>query len=204
MRSYLLRTPTFAARLFPHATWSLGSQYNKINLSIDDGPDPSSTPYILDQLALHDIKVTFFILGKQVEKYPSLYQEIKAQGHQIGSHGYDHLNGWKTPTKEYVLNALKGAEVVSSKLFRPPYGKLSPKQYQLLYPQLKIVMWSLMSGDFDPKVDIKTHNQRIHRHTSAGDIIVMHDQARSVSLIKEALPVLIELTDANNWKTSLI
>jgi len=147
---YLVRSPWWLKRLYPGRVWDIKSSANSIYLSFDDGPEPAITSFVLDELAKYDAKATFFCIGKNVVQHPELFGRILAEGHAVGNHSFDHLDGWKTKDAVYVDNVLKAKEYINSDLFRPPYGKLSRRQQkQLAKLGFKTIMWNVLSGDFD-------------------------------------------------------
>ena len=188
----------------PSARWDLDTRKNEINLSFDDGPDPSSTPQILNLLSKYNIKATFFLLGEQVEAYPSLYKEIKSEGHQIGNHGYKHLDGWKTNSDAYLSNTEKGADITMSTMFRPPYGRMSPSQYLRLDQNHNIIMWSLMPGDFDTQLSPTEFLHRLTTSTQGGDIIVLHNQQHAASLLAVGLQRYVEVIRSQHLSISTL
>ncbi len=120
----MYHTPIIIQKLFPGVIWRIPNSENKVFLTFDDGPDPEGTPRILDILAKYDAKATFFCLGRQVEKYPTLFERILKEGHAVGNHTYSHLNGWTTANEKYFEDIERANEIIGSKLFRPPYGRI--------------------------------------------------------------------------------
>ena len=147
-------------------------------LTFDDGPHPESTPRLLELLARHDARATFFCLGQNVDKYPAIYDSILAAGHSTGNHTWSHPNGWTTSTRRYMEDVDRAAEVINSKLFRPPYGRLTPGQYRQLKKKYNIIMWTRMFADYHPRFNPTTTNLQDIR---PGDILVMHDKPDTVS-----------------------
>ena len=143
-----------------------------VYLTFDDGPHPESTPRLLELLARHEAKATFFCLGKNVEKYPGLYDQIIAAGHSTGNHTWSHPNGWTTSTLRYLADVDRAAGVIDSKLFRPPYGRLTPGQYRQLKKRYNIIMWTRLFPDYNPNFNPSTTNLA---GLNPGDILVMHD-----------------------------
>lgn len=178
---YLIRPPKIYQWLFKEAVFRKNAQQKTVYLTFDDGPHPEATPYVLSILALHEIKATFFVLGKNAQKHPELIKQLKEQGHQIGNHGMDHLNGWATRTDEYVKNAALGKQLTGSCLFRPPYGKLTFPQYRKLVKTEKIVFWDVISGDFDHKIDEQKVINNVLKNTRNGSVIVMHDSKKAMN-----------------------
>jgi len=172
---------------------------DKVYLTFDDGPVPEATPWVLDQLATYGAKGTFFCIGNNVRKYPDIYDRILAEGHTVGNHTYNHSNGWKTPTRQYIAGVAAAAAVIDSKLFRPPYGKLRPRQLKELEADYKVVMWDVLSGDYDPALTAEQCIQNVLRHTKAGSIIVFHDSVKAIDKLTAVLPVVLQHCQENNW-----
>lgn len=174
--------PFPAAIIYPDAIYNIRGSGKKLYLTFDDGPDPESTPRILDILHSHGVKATFFCTGNRVVAAPGLFARIAAEGHRVGNHGYSHLNGLKTPIRDYCADVFKGRDITCSNLFRPPYGRLRVRQYRILERSMKIVFWGLMPYDFDQNLTsagsyaILTHRMR------SGSVIVLHDKSSSTSL----------------------
>jgi len=174
------RLPVIFRLLFPDAIFSLENKsVNSVFLTFDDGPDPGITPDILKILGIHGIKATFFCTGRNIEKYPGLFSEIVAEGHNIGNHGYLHLKGLGTRLPIYIENAEKGAKLTNSTLFRPPYGSISRRQYSLLKRKWKIIFWDLMLYDFDRSFREGGPMSALQRLVRPGSVIVLHDNSRS-------------------------
>jgi peptidoglycan/xylan/chitin deacetylase (PgdA/CDA1 family) len=204
---YLVKTPIFIQKLFPNFIWRLGNVGKKIFLSFDDGPIPEVTPWVLDLLKEYNAKATFFCVGENVEKYPDLLQRLVYEGHCLGNHTYNHLNGWGTENIPYFHNVRRGASTVKSELFRPPYGRLKPRQAQFLQRHYSIVMWDVLSGDFDPAISEEQCFQNVIQHATPGSIVVFHDSLKSWRILEKVLPrVLKYYTDRGyqfeslNWK----
>lgn len=189
---YLIKTPGFVQGLFPGFTWRMPTQAKEIFLTFDDGPVPGTTAWILDTLEQYNAKATFFCVGENVEKNPELFEEIKAHGHKVGNHTYNHLAGWSTDNIEYFHNIRKCAQLVKSDLFRPPYGKMKPSQVQFLERHYKIVMWDILSGDFDEEMTPDRCVQNVVKNVKPGSIVVMHDNYKSFQVLQQALPVILE------------
>ena len=181
----------------------LGHTFNRkiVYLTFDDGPTRNITPIVLEVLACYNAKATFFCLGKNVIESPELLKEIKSAGHAIGNHGYNHLNGWVTPNDIYIENALKGMQLINSNLFRPPYGKITPKQIKKLTSSTKIVLWSNMSMDFDNKFSAEKCLNNVINHIYPGAIIVFHDTEQAADRLVYILPRLLDYLATNNYKT---
>jgi peptidoglycan-N-acetylglucosamine deacetylase len=189
---YLIQTPGFVQNLFPNFTWKIPSQEKVLYLTFDDGPVPEVTPWVLDLLKQFDAQATFFCVGENIEKHPELFQSILDHGHEVGNHTYNHLDGWNTDNVEYFHNVRKGASMVKTNLFRPPYGKIKPKQVQFLQRHYKIVMWDVLSGDFDDEIDPEQCYNNVVSHANPGSIVVFHDSIKSLSNLKESLPRILQ------------
>jgi peptidoglycan/xylan/chitin deacetylase (PgdA/CDA1 family) len=175
-----------------------------VYLTFDDGPTRNITPKVLEILDCYSAKATFFCLGKNVVESPELLIEIKSAGHAIGNHGYNHLSGWVTPNDAYIENAIKGMQLINSNLFRPPYGKITPIQIKKLKSNVKIVIWSIMSMDFDNNLSaVKCLNNLIN-HIYPGAIIVFHDTEQAEDRLFYILPKLLDYLARNNYKTQII
>jgi len=183
---YFKKIPRAIQFLFPSILWSAKGK-KEFKLTFDDGPHPESTPYILDALEKKNIKATFFCLGENLEKYPLLKKQILDNGHLIANHGYNHLSGWSTDTDVYVENALAGATFSGSKLYRPPYGKMTIRQYRLLNRKFQIVLWTYMPGDFDNSISKEVIKKKVKEAYSKDEIIVLHDKPHCLSKILFAI-----------------
>jgi peptidoglycan/xylan/chitin deacetylase (PgdA/CDA1 family) len=188
--------PFFIAGLFyPEALFRLKSSEKQLCLTFDDGPDPESSPEVLDILNKCNVKAMFFCNGRAAEKYPDLIDLIKSKGHLVGNHGYNHLDGWRTTEENYITDTEKAAEHTSSTLFRPPYGRLKLGQYRQLKKQYKIVFWDLMPYDFDKSFNPAECYDLLLKKIRPGSIIVLHDQQFS-SLI----PLLHQFIETANQR----
>ena len=161
---------------------------NGLYLTFDDGPNPETSPVILDILNQYDARATFFCVGENVSKHPEIYDQIIAAGHQVGNHAYNHLKGWETESSEYIENVEKCSEVVKSTLFRPPYGKMKRSQQRVLRRNYNIVMWTVLSRDYDSKVGADICLEKTWKHTRPGAIILFHDHLKTIDKLKVVLP----------------
>ena len=144
-------------------------------LTFDDGPDPVSTPHLLEILRSHDIRAAFFCSGKAAERYPGLMTDIRSEGHIVGNHGYDHIDGWRTSAKEYINNVERAVPFTSGWLFRPPYGHMTPGQYRALSQKFRIILWDIMPYDFDDTLRPARSLQILMSGIRNGSTIVLHD-----------------------------
>ena len=154
MHKYFIKTPWIAKRFFSSYVWSLPAYENVVYLTFDDGPHPTITPWVLDQLKQFGAEATFFCIGNNVEKYPDVYQKVLDEEHAIGNHTYHHLNGWKTDDNKYINDVSAAAQLIQSNLFRPPHGRIRSSQAKRIPGAMKkdhvrIIMWDVLSADFD-------------------------------------------------------
>ncbi|MBS1547368.1 MAG: polysaccharide deacetylase family protein [Bacteroidetes bacterium] len=179
------------AMLDRRVLWHVPTKGNEVFLTFDDGPEPGVTPQVLDILAAHGAKATFFCIGEKVRKYPDLVARIAGEGHSVGHHTWDHADGWRTPAKAYFRSVLRGATEVGGPLFRPPYGHLAPRHAPLLGKRFQVVMWDVMGFDFKPGRTGKACARRVLRRIRPGSIIVLHDNLKSAACVKSALPLIL-------------
>jgi peptidoglycan-N-acetylglucosamine deacetylase len=191
---YLARTPFWLKWLYPKCIWDMPNPYNAVYLSFDDGPHPIATPFVLETLRQYNAKATFFCIGKNVAAYPELYAQILAAGHAVGNHTQHHANGWTTPPQQYLTEIEQAATCINSLLFRPPYGKITRRQLQLINKKLglKTVMWSLLSADFDTNI-AKEKCWQLVQKVKPGDIVVFHDSEKAFANMSYTLPKLLKL-----------
>lgn len=193
MHIFPVRTPAFIKYVFPKLVWNISSSEKELYLTFDDGPTPKISEWILDTLNQYQAKATFFCVGKNVQLYPEIYSQIISEGHTIGNHTYDHLKGWKTTAMEYVKNVKEASSFIDSNLFRPPYGQITPKQSKLLIREgYHVVMWNILSRDWDRKLDKQKCAEIVINNTSSGDIIVFHDSLKAESNMRYALPKVLD------------
>lgn len=189
---YLVKTPQFIQGLFPHCTWKIPVEGKKIFLTFDDGPIPEATPWVVDQLAAFDAKATFFSVGENIVKHPDVHQMVLDNGHSIGNHTFNHLNGWQSENVDYFRNVRHCARVAKTLLFRPPYGKLKPKQAEFLQRHYRIVMWDVLSGDFDQSISSEQCLKNVLSNAKSGSIVVFHDSLKALDKLTYALPRVLE------------
>ncbi len=203
--------PRFIQRLYPERIWAFSRSINAIYLTFDDGPIPEITPWVLNTLHKHNAKATFFCIGDNVQKYPELFKNILSEEHTVGNHTFNHLNGWKANTDEYVKNVLKCQEILNSEsriqnselLFRPPYGKLTSNQAKNLQKNgFKIVMWDIISYDYDASVSEEQCLQNVLKNIKPGSIIVFHDSLKAEKNLRYVLPKVLEYISEKGWRSS--
>ena len=189
---YLVKTPHFIQNLFPNYTWRIPTQEKVLYLTFDDGPIPTVTPWVLEQLEAFQARATFFCVGDNIRKHPEVFEQVVASGHAVGNHTFNHLNGWQTENISYFHNVRHCANMVHSVLFRPPYGRLKPKQAQFLQRHYRIVMWDVLSGDFDPKLSEEQCLANVLNNAENGSIIVFHDSLKAEDKLHYVLPKVLE------------
>jgi peptidoglycan-N-acetylglucosamine deacetylase len=190
---YLAKTPNWVIKLFPKSTWRLPGGEKNIYLTFDDGPHPSITPYVLDELDKYGAKATFFCIGANVSRYPTVYADIIAREHAVGNHTQNHPNGWKTPANEYIKDVLEAKKIIRSGFFRPPYGRITGKQHRSLSEQgFQIIMWSVLSGDFDTRLSHQQCLRNVISNTGKGSIVVFHDSDKAREKLYYSLPQVLK------------
>ncbi|SDX14164.1 Peptidoglycan/xylan/chitin deacetylase, PgdA/CDA1 family [Hydrobacter penzbergensis] len=188
---YLVHTPWWLRALYPKLVWQIPVKEKVLYLSFDDGPHETATPFVLDQLQQYGAKASFFCIGKNVMAHPAIYERIIREGHAVGNHTQHHLNGWKTPDQAYIKDINLAAEHIHSTLFRPPYGRIRRSQYRQLkaaHPNMRVIMWSVLSGDFDTGLSPETGLSYVLQYAKPGSIIVFHDSAKAWDRLQYALP----------------
>lgn len=201
---YLIKTPFWLRWLYPPSlTWKKSNSTKTIYITFDDGPIPEVTPYVLSVLDQYHAKATFFCIGDNVRKNPEIFNAILEKGHSTGNHTFNHLNGWKTADEEYLENYKKCAHYVPSNLFRPPYGRIKRSQIsgmQSLNPGVDIIMWDVLSGDFDQHLSPEKCLKNVLQNTEPGSIIVFHDSVKAFDRLKFVLPRAMEYWSRKGYK----
>jgi len=192
MSMYLAKTPQFFQSLFPNFVWRLPTAEKNIHLTFDDGPVPEVTPWVLDELKKYNAKASFFCVGDNIKKYPEIFQRIIDEGHTVGNHSFNHLSGWATDNISYFHNIRYCASLVNSKYFRPPYGRIKPTQAQFLQRHYKIIMWDVLSGDFDQSISNQQCYKNVMDNAKEGSIVVFHDNVKALQKLKYALPKVLD------------
>lgn len=199
---YLVRTPWWIKRfIYPVYDWNMPAGQKKLYLSFDDGPHPTATPFVLDTLKQYRAKASFFCIGKNVAAYPELYKRVLLEGHAVGNHTQNHLNGWKTGDAAYLANIVEASQYIDSKLFRPPYGRITRFQARQVQKRLglRVVMWSVLSGDFDRQLDPQKCYLNVQKNATDGSIIVFHDSEKAFERMAYALPGVLEYFSARGF-----
>jgi peptidoglycan/xylan/chitin deacetylase (PgdA/CDA1 family) len=178
----------------------MSTEENNIYLTFDDGPHPTITPFVLNALEQYDAKATFFCIGKNVEANRATLMKILNQGHNIGNHTYNHLNGWKTNKEVYIKDVMKAAELIDSKLFRPPYGRISRNQVQHLNKLYNIIMWDVLSSDFDVSLSPQQCLAYVVKNTKPGSVVVFHDSEKAFPRLEYVLPKALQHFTSKGWR----
>ena len=178
--------------LYPRATWRMDKHEKAVYLTFDDGPIPEATPFILETLAEHGIKATFFMVGDNVRKHPELYEKVVAAGHRIGNHTFNHIGGFWHSIHTYSANASKADELLHTDLFRPPHGWMRLDQYFWLGRKYRIVMWDLVTRDYSKWMTAEGVLNNVKRYARNGSIITFHDSLKSIDKLHYALPEAIK------------
>ena len=197
---YLVRTPRLIQNLFPSYTWRVPTEEKVLYITFDDGPIPEITPWVLETLRTFNAKATFFCVGDNVKKNPSVFQQVLAEGHTVGNHTFNHLSGWDTDNIPYFHNIRHCAKLVKSNLFRPPFGRLTPKQTQFLTRHYNIVMWDVLSGDFDESLTNEDCLKNVTSAARRGSIVVFHDSVKAAEKLKFTLPKVLEHYAAKGYR----
>ena len=197
--------------MYPGCVWQGPKENAAIYISFDDGPNPGTTPFILQQLSKYGARATFFCLGKNVDLWPDLYSRILVEGHRVGNHTQHHLNGWKTGTKSYLEDIRQAGNRISSNLFRPPYGRISRSQIRALSGKkdsrgqaFRIIMWDVLSADFDRGITGKKCLENVVRYASPGSIVVFHDSDKAKERMSYALPGVLDHFSSRGYSFGVI
>lgn len=219
MQPYLVKTPKLIQKIFHNYTWCIPTDKNlvmtsdrEIFLTFDDGPHPVITPWVLKILESYGALATFFCVGENMVKYPEIFNKIILQKHSIGNHTFNHLNGWKTSNEDYLNSVLKVEDIIQNlsssktdsyfipnnegenlKLFRPPYGRIKSSQSRILIRNgYKIIMWDVLSGDFNQNINKEKCLNNVLKNTQTGSIVVFHDSQKSYKKMEFVLPKVLD------------
>ncbi len=192
---YLVKTPWWLKKLYSRYSWDIPVSDNSVFLTFDDGPHPQITPFVLDELKKYGAKASFFCIGKNVAAFPDIYARIIEEGHAVGNHTQNHFSGFKTDDEHYVADYLAAGKLIDSQLFRPPYGRIRRSQYRKMAevtPGIKVIMWDVLSGDFDPGLSKEDCLQNVLKNSRPGSVIVFHDSEKAFEKMSFALPHVLE------------
>ncbi|MCX2474735.1 polysaccharide deacetylase family protein [Pedobacter sp. MC2016-05] len=209
---YLIKSPLLLKWYYPSLLWNKSRTEKVIYLTFDDGPIPNVTDFVLKTLKAFNAKATFFCIGDNILKHPEVYARVINEGHAIGNHTFNHLKGWKTDNETYIENILKCQELTQTNLFRPPYGRIKKSQIRSLQfrarswefkasnhsklptenSKLQIIMWDVLSGDFDINLSPEKCFQNVIKHTENGSIVVFHDSLKAFDRLEFTLPRVLK------------
>ncbi len=189
---YLAKSPSALRSLTAELMWKVETTEKVIYLTFDDGPSKEGTRFILDILKEYNAKATFFCIGGNVAKNPALFGEVLSDGHSVGNHTWNHMDGWKFSDFSYFRNIVECGQVVDSNLFRPPYGRIKISQAKSLAKRFKIVMWDVLSGDWDSNTSPEKCLNNVVSNVSSGSIVVFHDSQKAFANMSYALPKALE------------
>ncbi|MBQ5647861.1 MAG: polysaccharide deacetylase family protein [Alistipes sp.] len=198
-----ISTPKFIRNMFPDLIWQIEDDRG-VYITFDDGPTPGVTEWILKTLKKYDAKATFFVLGKNVERYPDLYEKILADGHIVGNHTYSHQKGFRMSLEDYLEDIDFASYSVQSNLFRPPYARITPSQLRAVAQRYKIVMWSIVSRDYNRSISRERCLKGVLPHIKAGAIILFHDSEKAFANMSYALPKTLEQIEQLGLKCKAI
>lgn len=199
-----VRLPGFFTSLFKSAVWRLDETERVVYLTFDDGPIPEITPWVLELLEKEDIKATFFCVGENVQKYPEVYHQILKGGHSVGNHTFNHLQGLDSNDHDFFRNIEKAGEFIDSDLFRPPHGWLKYTQYKFLKNKFRIIMWDLISCDYDRRIKPEKVLKNVTDFVRPGSIITFHDSVKAKNNLMKALPLSIKWMKEQGYRFEAI
>jgi len=209
MRLYPMRTPFIFPMVAPSLIYTK-AKHNTVYLTFDDGPESTTTPWLLNFLKDENIKAGFFCIGKNIKSLPEITRQIVSEGHLLANHSYAHHNGWKTDDDTYIKSVEETEELIqnftgSKQLFRPPYGRIKPAQIKKLQKSgYKIVIWSVIGGDFSKNLDTGYAINYLSTKTKPGDIIVLHDSVKAFENLKKILPPVVKNLKVRGFEFRLL
>jgi peptidoglycan/xylan/chitin deacetylase (PgdA/CDA1 family) len=187
-----VRVPGILKRIYPGLTWNIPGGDRVLHLTFDDGPTPDITDKVLSMLAKADARATFFCIGRNAERHLEILRRITDAGHAVGNHTYSHLKGWYTPNQAYYEDIELASQYVPSDLYRPAYGMITPSQIRYLKRSFHIVLWDVMSYDFDPSTSGEKCLSNVIRYAGPGSVVVFHDSVKASDNLLYALPRVLE------------
>lgn len=189
----------FLRWIYPTALWRMNPTEKSVYLTFDDGPIPEVTPWVLDVLDRYGVKATFFMVGENAAKHPEVFEMVKARGHRIGNHTYNHIGGMRHGISSYVANVDKANELLRTNLFRPPHGWMKWEQFLFVRSSYKVVMWDLVTRDYSTHLNGRDVLLNVRRYARPGSIITFHDSLKSLDKLLYALPRAIEWLQAQGY-----
>jgi peptidoglycan/xylan/chitin deacetylase (PgdA/CDA1 family) len=194
-----VRIPRILKIVYPDIVWEIRDEKPSLYLTFDDGPTPDITSNVLSILGQYNARATFFCIGRNVERHPELYRKILEDGHATGNHTYSHLKGWYTPNNEYYKDIELAARFIHSGLYRPAYGMITPAQLRFLQLHYRIVMWDIMSYDFDRSTRPEKCLKNVLDNAHSGSIVVFHDSVKAFEKVQYALPRILEYYNGKGY-----
>lgn len=201
---YVSKTPAVVKALYSSLVWNMPRDNNTVYLTFDDGPHPDITAEVLTHLRQFDARATFFCIGDNVRKFPAMFEKLKHAGHTTGNHTYNHLNGWKTGDFTYLRNTLECKKLVESPFFRPPYGRITRSQAAALGKKFSIIMWDVLSADFDREISREKCLDNVLRNIQPGSIVVFHDSEKAAGNMLYALPRTLAFIAEKKWTAAAL
>ena len=186
------KIPRIVRWAYPDCIWLLPNDEKAIYLTFDDGPTPEITPWVLEELEKAGAKATFFLIGNNVAQHPEIVAQIREAGHSIGNHCYNHEKGWTTSDAAYHASVEKTNDLLHTPLFRPPYGRIKKSQIAALKDSYKIIMWDVLSHDYDKRLTPQECINNVVDNVRPGSIIVFHDSVKAWKNLKDSLPVVLQ------------
>ncbi len=199
-----MQFPRFLRPLFGKLTWRVKTDSKLIYLTFDDGPVPEVTPQVLDILDEYGWKATFFCVGDNVRKYPEVYQEVLRRGHRVGNHSFNHIRGYRYSVEDYVANVQKASAYIESRLFRPPHGRITFSQIKALKEDYDIVMWDVITYDYDKKKKPEQIMRTVRNYLRKGSIVVFHDSIKAKDNVLTVLPQVLAYWKEKGYSYGLL
>ena len=200
----IVRPPSLLTRALYRMTWDFQGDHRNVYLTFDDGPTPGVTPWVLDKLDEAGAKATFFCLGRNVDKHRDIYNRILSSGHSVGNHSYSHLKGFRSSINRYMDDIHMAGDLIDSKLFRPPYGRILPGQVRAVLNQYDIIMWDVLSIDYNNGLTGERVLKNVTNNVKSGSIIVFHDSEKASENLYYALPRTLEFLQENGFTMKAI
>ncbi|MDR2859750.1 MAG: polysaccharide deacetylase family protein [Mediterranea sp.] len=201
---FIEQPPQLVRALYPRAVWRMDATKKVVYLTFDDGPIPEVTPWVLELLDKYEVKATFFMVGDNAYKYPEICRKVIDNGHRIGNHTYNHIRGSEYLSENYLANVEKANELLKTDLFRPPHGDMRRKQYFVLASHYRIIMWDLVTRDYNNKLDGEEVFRKVKKYVRNGSIITFHDSLKAEKNMKYALPHSIEWLQQQGFSFGLL
>lgn len=204
---YFVKTPWYLKKMYSNLLWDIPSEEKVMYLTFDDGPHPIATPFVLEQLQRYKARGTFFCIGKNVMEHPALYRRLLDEGHVTANHTFNHLNGWQVSDEDYFRDVIDARKYIDSKLFRPPYGRITRFQARHLQQSalgFRVVMWDVVSGDFDTAITPEKCASNVLKNSRNGSVVVFHDSEKAYPRLQKALPATLEHFSAMGYRFEAI